>query len=130
MEKLVDSQDEVMLRDAARGFLDENVPVSALRANRDAGRAFDPGLWAEMAQMGWAGVLVPEDHGGADMGHRAAAILAEEMGKTLTASPFISSAVIAATALRASGSDRLAQIANGSALYALAIDEGAKFHPD
>lgn len=130
MERLVDTEDEVMLRDAARGFLDENAPVSALRANRDAGRGFDPGLWREMAQMGWAGVLIGEDHGGADMGHRAAGILAEEMGRTLAASPFLSSAVIAASALRAAGSDRLGQIAEGAALYALAVDEGPKHAPD
>lgn len=129
MANLLDTQDETMLRDAARGFLDDNAPVSNHRANRDAGRAFDPGLWAEMAQMGWAGVLVPEDAGGADMGHRAAGILAEEMGRTLAASPFLSSAVIAATALRDTGSDRLADIASGAALYALAIDETAKHAP-
>ncbi|KPP86418.1 MAG: acyl-CoA dehydrogenase [Rhodobacteraceae bacterium HLUCCO07] len=130
MERLVDTEDEVMLRDAARGFLDENAPVSAFRANRDAGRAFDPGLWREMAQMGWAGVLIGEEHGGADMGHRAAGILAEEMGRTLAASPFLSSAVIAASALRAAGSERLSQIAEGAALYALAVDEGPKHAPD
>ena len=129
MEKLLDTEDEVLLRDAARGFLDENAPVTAFRTNRDLNRAYDPALWAEMAQMGWTGVLVAEEHGGADMGHRAAGILAEEMGKTLTASPFISSAVIAATALRAAGSDRLAGIAAGTALYALAIDEHAKHAP-
>ncbi|MDQ2089600.1 acyl-CoA dehydrogenase family protein [Marimonas arenosa] len=129
MDKLLDSDDEVMLRDAARGFLDENAPITAFRANRDAGRPFDPGLWAEMARMGWAGVLVPEESGGADMGHRAAGILSEEMGKTLAATPFISSAVIAATALRETGSDRLAEISGGDALYALAIDEHVKHAP-
>ncbi len=129
MEKLVDTEDETLLRDAARGFLDDAAPIAAFRANRDAGRPYDPALWSEMAQMGWAGVLIPEDHGGADMGHRAAGILAEEMGRTLAASPFISSAVIAATALRASGSDRLTQIATGEAAYALAVDEHAKFTP-
>jgi alkylation response protein AidB-like acyl-CoA dehydrogenase len=126
---LIDTEDETMLRDAARGFLDTHAPVSGHRANRDAGRAFDPGLWAEMAQMGWAGVLVPESAGGADMGHRAAGILAEEMGRTLAASPFISSAVIAATALRDAAPDRLAGIATGETLYALAVDEGAKHAP-
>lgn len=130
MERLVDTEDEVMLRDAARGFLDESAPVSAFRANRDADRAFDPGLWREMAQMGWAGVLIGEPHGGADMGHRAAGILAEEMGRTLAASPFLSSAVIAASTLRAAGSERLGEIAEGAALYALAVDEGPKHAPD
>ncbi len=129
MESLLLNEDETMLRDAARGFLDASAPVTAFRKVRDEGTGFDRGLWAEMAQMGWAGVLVPENQGGADMGHRAAGILAEEMGKTLVASPFISSAVIAATTLRAAASDRLSGIADGSTIYALAIDEGAKFNP-
>ncbi|NIZ11446.1 acyl-CoA dehydrogenase [Pseudooceanicola sp. HF7] len=118
-----------MLRDMARGFLAEASPVSALRANRDAGRAWDPGLWREMARMGWAGVLVPEGAGGSDMGHRAAGILAEEMGEVLAASPWLSTAVIAATALKVAGSARLEGIASGEVCYALAVDEGNKHRP-
>ena len=131
-QSLLDTEDEVMLRDAAHGFLADAAPVSALRANRDAGRAYDPALWAEMAQMGWTGVLIPEDAGGADMGHRAAGILAEEMGRTLAASPYLSTAVIAASVLRQAGpraTGALQAIAAGEATYALALDEGPKFAP-
>lgn len=131
-QSLIDTEDEVMLRDAARGFLSDSSPVSVLRANRDAGRAFDPALWSEMAQMGWTGVLVPEAAGGADMGHRAAGILAEEMGRTLAASPYLSTAVIAASVLRQAGpgaQGALESIAAGKAIYALALDEGPKFAP-
>lgn len=131
MQTLIESEDEVMLRDAARGFLAEAAPVSAFRALRDAGGAYDKALWSEMAQMGWTGVLVPEAQGGADMGHRAAGILAEEMGANLVASPFLSTAVIAATVLRGAGAQaRLEQIARGEVAYALAVDEGSKHAPD
>lgn len=123
-----------MLADMARGFLDGAAPVAKLREMRDAGQTHDAALWAEMAEMGWAGVLVPEDAGGSDMGFAAANVIAEEMGKTLAVSPFISTAVIAATALRqvsdARASAALARIASGEATYALAIDEGIKFDPD
>ncbi len=131
MTTLLPDHDEVMLRDAARGFLDDAAPLAAFRRLRDAGGGWDRALWSEMARMGWAGVLVPDDAGGADMGHRAAGILAEEMGRTLAASPFLSSAVIAATALRAAGDPggRLAAIAEGTLTYALAVDEGAKHDP-
>ena len=129
MTSLLETEDETLLRDAARGFLSEASPVSALRANRDQGRPFDHGLWREMAQMGWTGVLVPEKRGGADMGHRAAGILCEEMGNVLAASPFISSAVMAATILRGTGNGALERIAAGEAIYALAVDEGAKHAP-
>ncbi|MBE1281824.1 MAG: acyl-CoA dehydrogenase [Rhodobacteraceae bacterium] len=123
-----------MLADAARGFLGDAAPVSHLRALRDKGETQDSDLWAQMAQMGWAGVLVPETCGGSEMGHAAAGVLAEEMGKTLVTSPFLSTAVIAATALKQVANDRskesLKQIAQGTMTYALAIDESSKFQPD
>ncbi len=134
MTKLVRTEEEVMLADAARGFLDEAAPVARLRALRDAGQTHDPALWQEMARMGWAGVLVPEAAGGADMGFAAANVLAEEMGKTLSVSPFLSTAVIAATALRqvsdARATEAMRAIAEGTRTYALAIDEGAKHDPE
>lgn len=134
MEKLVKSQDETMLADSARGFLDEVAPVSALRHLRDTGRTHDPDLWQRICGMGWAGVLIPEDAGGSDMGHAAAGMLAHEMGRTLVNSPFLSSAVIAATALRqvadARAMDAMAAIAAGRTTYALAIDETHKFAPE
>ena len=134
MTTLLETEDEVMLRDAARGFVTDAAPVANLRENRAQSRGFDTGLWREMAQMGWAGVLVPEDCGGAEMGHRAAGILGEEMGRTLAASPFLSTAVVAASTLRGVASDRardaLGQIANGDVIYALALDEGRKHAPE
>ncbi|MEM6620127.1 MAG: acyl-CoA dehydrogenase [Pseudomonadota bacterium] len=131
MVDLVLTEDETMLADAARGFLDGAAPVSEFRKLRDAGEAYDPALWKQMVDMGWTGVLVPEAQGGSDMGHAAANIIAGEMGKTLVSSPFISTAVIAATALRAAGADAaLAAIADGSATYAIAVDEGAKHDPN
>ena len=134
MSTLLLTEDETMLQDAARGFLDGAAPVSHFRKLRDAGQTHDAKLWAEMAQMGWTGVLVPEDAGGSDMGHDAAGVLAGELGKTLVTSPFISTAVIAATALRQVATDRardaLASIAAGDVIYGLAVDEGAKHDPD
>lgn len=133
MAKLVRTEEETMLADAARGFLDDAAPVSHLRNLRDAGETRDDALWREMADMGWAGILVPEAQGGADMGHAAAGVLAAELGKTLATSPFLSTAVMAATALRqVSGTrslDALKAIAAGELTYALAVDEGPKFDP-
>lgn len=134
MSTLLKTEDEVMLADAARGFLDDAAPIGHLRKMRDEGRSFDPDLWRQMADMGWTGVLVPDAAGGSDMGHAAAGVLAEEMGKTLVTSPFLSTAVIAATALRqvadARAQDALRQIAEGRVIYALAVDEGAKHDPE
>ena len=134
MVKLILSEEETMLAESARGFLDADAPVSKLRAMRDEGRTHDPALWAQMAAMGWCGVLVPEDNGGVDMGHAAAGVIAHEIGKTLAASPFLSTAVMAATALKqvdsAASAERLSAIAEGRLTYALALDETSKFAPE
>ncbi|MFC2951826.1 acyl-CoA dehydrogenase family protein [Marinicaulis aureus] len=133
---LVLNEEQEMLRESARGFLDEKAPVSALRKLRDDNNpdGFDRGLWKEMAEMGWAGILVEEEHGGADFGFVGAGVLAEEMGRTLTASPFLSTSILAATALKKLGSDaqkqaNLPNIAAGETLYALAVDEHRKHRP-
>lgn len=133
MANLVLNDDEKMLVDQARAFLDDAAPVSEFRKLRDNGEAYNPALWKQMAELGWTGVLVPEAQGGIDMGHAAAGLLAREMGVTLVASPWLSTCVIAATALRRAGdagAEGLEKIAEGAVTYALAIDEGAKFAPE
>ena len=134
MKKLIVTEEETMLADSAAGFLQTAAPVSKFREMRDAGQTHDPALWQKMVEQGWSGVLVPEDAGGSDMGFVAANVLAYEMGKMLTVSPFLSSAVIAATALRQVSDERataaLGTIASGAATYALGIDEGIKFDPE
>ncbi|MEP3074463.1 acyl-CoA dehydrogenase family protein [Maricaulis sp.] len=133
---MVLNEEAGMLKDAARGYLSTSAPVSQLRKLRDSGSedGFDRKTWADMAEMGWTGVLVPEAHGGVEMGHVAAGVIAEEMGRTLTASPYISTAIMGATALSRFGSDGqksewLPRIAAGEAITALAADEGRKHNP-
>ena len=133
---LVLNDDEKLLSESAEGFLNEKAPVEGLRKLRDerSEDGIDRALWSEMSEMGFAGVLIPEDHGGVDMGHMAAGLIAIEMGKNLTASPFLSSAVLAATALKEAGNDAqkskwLPKIASGQTIMALAVDEGVKHNP-
>ena len=133
---LVLTEEQEMLRDSARGFLDEKAPVSALRKLRDTNDpdGFSRDLWKEMAEMGWAGILVDEEYGGADFGFVGAGVIAEEMGRTLTASPFLSTSVLAATALKKIAGDAhkqeyLPKIAAGETLFALAVDETSKHGP-
>ena len=134
MTSLLPTEDETMLDDMARGFLSEAAPVTHLRAMRDAGETFDPDLWAQMVEMGWAGVLIPEAAGGSGMGHAAAGILARAMGRTLASSPFIPTAVIAPVVFQAAHDSRheetLRGIAEGKHVFALAVDEGPKHDPE
>ena len=132
---LVLNEDEVLMRDMAQGFFAEKAPVKALRGLRDTQdeTGFDQTLWSEMAAQGFAGMVIPEEYGGVDMGYLAAGLVAEQMGRNLTASPFLSTSILAATALK-HGSDEqksawLPKIASGEAVIALALDEGVKHNP-
>ncbi len=132
---LVLNEEDDMLRDAARGFLADKAPVAALRKLRDEDDplGWSRALWAEMAQMGWAGILVPEEYGGIDYGMVGAGLIVQEMGRNLTASPFISTAMMAVTALRAGSEEQkqkwLPAIAEGKSIIAMAVDEGVKHDP-
>ncbi len=133
---LVLTEDEEMLREAAAGFLTEKAPVAAFRKVRDArtDKACSPDLYMEMAAMGWTGTLISEEDGGSGIGMVGAGIIAEEMGRHLTASPYISTAIMAATALDKLGgaeqkADNFPGIISGHLLVSLAIDEGRKHRP-
>src|SRR6266478_10143940 len=133
---LVLTEEQSMLRDSARGLINDKAPVSHLRHLRDSKEAtgFSRELWATFAEMGFAGLLVPEEFGGSGLGCVEAGIVMEEIGRTLMPSPFLSTAVVAASALARGGSaaqksEHLPKIADGSLLAALAIDEGAKHRP-
>jgi acyl-CoA dehydrogenase len=133
---LVLNDDQKMIRDSADGFFKTEAPVSQHRKLRDAHDAtgFDRGTWAKMAEMGFAGVLVPESHGGAGFGHVAAGLIMEAMGRNLSAAPMLSTAVLGATALVNAGSAEqqakyLPLIAEGKRLFALAADEASRHAP-
>ena len=133
---LVLTEEQSMLRDSARGLISDKAPVSHLRGLRDNKDAtgFSRELWQAFAEMGFCGLLVPENFGGSGLGCVEAGVVMEEIGRTLMPSPFLSSAVLAASALSRGGSDaqkaaHLPKIADGSLLAALAIDEGAKHRP-
>jgi len=132
---LILTDDQKMIRESADGFFRDEAPVSQHRALRDAKDAdgFSRDTWGKMAEMGFAGVLVPEAHGGADMGHVAAGIILEAMGRNLSAAPMLSTAVLGATALKAGTPEQQAKylplIAQGAHLLALAADEMARHKP-
>jgi len=133
---LVLTEEQSMLRDSARGLISDKAPVSHLRQLRDAKDAtgFSRALWKSFAEMGFAGLLVPEEFGGSALGCVEAGIVMEEIGRTLMPSPFLSTAVLAASALSRGGSaaqkaEHLPKISSGELIAALAVDEGAKHRP-
>ena len=129
------SEEQTMLRDMAREWTKNESPVSAFRKVRDAGgdRGYDAAAYKSMADMGWAGVIIPEEFGGSEFGWLSLGLVIEETGKTLTASPLAATS-LAASALVSGGSDAikaewLPKLASGEAVGAIAIDEGARHDP-
>lgn len=130
------NEEQTMLRDAAKSWVSEKSPVTAFRKLRDSGNpdGFDRNVWREMAEMGWAGIIVPEEYGGSGLGYLTLGLVLEETGRTLTASPLLSTALVAASALILGGSEAqkkqwLPKIAQGKTIATLAVDEGAHHAP-
>jgi alkylation response protein AidB-like acyl-CoA dehydrogenase len=133
---LVLTEEQSMLRDSARDLISDKAPVSHLRHLRDTRDAdgFSHDLWKTFAEMGFSGLLVPEDFGGSGLGCVEAGVVMEEIGRNLMPSPFLATSVLAASALARGGSaaqksEYLPKIASGALLAALAIDEGTKHRP-
>ncbi len=126
------SEEQQLLKDSAKAFLSESAPISALRAMRDAGDDHMPELWSKMSEMGWPGIVIPDAYSGLEFGYVGAGVVLEEMGRTLALSPFLSSAVVAASLINQLGSEQqkekyLPSIATGELTAVLAADESGFF---
>jgi alkylation response protein AidB-like acyl-CoA dehydrogenase len=100
------SPDQVELRAVVREFLEKQAPMEAVRAAADSDAGHDTALWARMTrELGLAGLGVPEEHGGTGDRFSDVAVVAQELGRALTPSPFFSSVVLATQLLLASGDD-------------------------
>ena len=131
---LYHTDDQAMLRDTARDFMAEQGSIKAqLRHWRDKGckDGFGHGLWKQFGEMGFTGVLVPEADGGLGLGHVEAGIVLEEIGRNLTPSPFLISAVAFVEAVKGSAARErwLPGILAGETVAAVAMDEGRKHRP-
>jgi alkylation response protein AidB-like acyl-CoA dehydrogenase len=124
-----DFPDEMkQMREQARRFLRERCPPVVARRVLEANGSYDRDLWREMARMGWAGASVPEEYGGAGLGHLAVCVLAEELGRAIAPVPFSSSVTLATEAILAYGSAAqkrrwLPALAGGDAIGTLAFAE-------
>jgi len=130
------TEEQGMLRDAASEFVRDRAPVSALRKLRDdAGDdGFSRELWREIVELGWAGILIAEEFGGAEFGFQGLGVVLEETGRTLVASPLLSTVVLGGSAIALGGTDAqkadiLPAIAGGERLLALALEETAHHAP-
>lgn len=129
---LVLAEDELLLVDSIRALLTRSDPTRRFRALRGAGGAerSDRELWSELAGAGFAAPHVPEAAGGIGMGYAAAGLVAEQLGRTLAAVPFHSTATAAEILVYGSKNDLLASVLAGATIVALALDEGVRHDPE
>ena len=129
------TDDQKMLRDTARTFIaDEGSISKQLRHLRDTGctDGFGHGLWKQFAELGLTGICIPERAGGMGMGAAEAGLVLEEIGRNLTPSPFLTTAVASVRALEGSAQAErwFPGIVAGDTVAALAIDEGKRHDPN
>jgi acyl-CoA dehydrogenase len=127
---LVLTEDQVLLKQTAADFVKKESPVSRVRKLRDERDpdGFSRALWRKMAELGWQGMLIPEQYGGLSMGYRDLACVLEECGRNLVPEPLLSTVALGANAVLLGGSeeqkrDILPRVADGSLVMTLAYQE-------
>jgi len=130
------TEEQSIIRDQAKAWVEEKAPVQQFRAVRDSSAAerFSPTTWQEIVALGWAGMIVPEEYGGSGLGFAAFGLVLEEMGKQLVASPLFASGLVGASAIVLGGNEaqkqaHLPAIARGESIVTLAVDEGPRHAP-
>ena len=134
--KLILTEEQEFLRDTAKNFAQERTPVAHFRALRDSNdqNLWDKDIWQEMVNLGWSGILIPEEFGGSNFGVAGISVILQECGKTLTPSPLFSTGVLGAYAISNFGTQEqkeqyLPKIVNGKITTALAVDESSHHDP-
>jgi len=133
---LVLTEEQELLKETASEFLNDKSPVTHLRELRDNDDAdgFSRSLWKEMAELGWTGIIFPEEYGGAEMGYAELGVLFEECGRRLSPYPLLSTVVLGGGALMAGGTDEqrnkiVPGVCRGETLLAMAFQETGRFNP-
>jgi alkylation response protein AidB-like acyl-CoA dehydrogenase len=119
-------EEQAELRSTARALLERDSSSEKVRAVTEDGPGFDRAVWDQMVELGWTSIHVPEDLGGAGCGYVDLAVVLHELGRTITPSPFLASAVLASSALAraengALAHELLAPIVAGDALGTVAL---------
>ena len=122
------SEDQELLRDSARKFLAAECPTTFVRKMMEDDSAHATELWKKAAELGWMGILIPEEHGGIGGSFLDLVVVMEEMGRSLMPGPFLATVLLGSAAVLAGGSDEqkaaiLPQVAAGEWVMTLAQAE-------
>jgi alkylation response protein AidB-like acyl-CoA dehydrogenase len=129
------SEEQEMLRQSARGLLEKECPSTLVRRLMEDERGYDPGLWQKFAELGWLGLVIPEETGGAGLSYVDLVLVLEEMGSVMLPSPFIWTVMFAEAIKRAGSTEQkrsyLPKIANGKLVATVAWQEpSGSWSPD
>ena len=104
---LILNEEQELLRDSAKSFVDDQWQLNQLRANRAAPKSgtIDTGLWQQMVELGWAAIPFPEEFGGLGLGYAELGIVMEEAGRKLLISPLLSSVALSGSAIELAGNN-------------------------
>lgn len=122
------SEEQQMLKTSARDFLETECPEKLVRELEDDDRGYSPELWKKIADLGWLGLIYPEEYEGSEGSILDMAVLCEEMGRGMLPGPFLSTVVLCGLTILEAGSDdqkkdMLPKIVNGDLILALAMTE-------
>jgi alkylation response protein AidB-like acyl-CoA dehydrogenase len=122
------TEEQEMLRTSARDFLSKECPKSLVRKLEEDEKGFSPELWSKMAELGWLGLVLPEEYSGMGMGFMDLIILLQEMGRNIVPGPFFSTVVLGNLPILNSGTEEqkkefLPKIASGEMILTMAITE-------
>ncbi|PZS30288.1 MAG: acyl-CoA dehydrogenase [Pseudonocardiales bacterium] len=123
MTDLLYSEVEEQLRSSVRDLLTDRAPAAAVLARTETEELYDPALWHALAvDFGTAGLAVPESAGGQGASWRETAIVAEELGRSVAATPFLGSTVLATALVIAAGEkDLVRRLATGEVTATVAV---------
>jgi alkylation response protein AidB-like acyl-CoA dehydrogenase len=121
------SEEQELLKNSAREFLEKECPEEHVRAMEEDEKGYSPDLWKKMADLGWHGLMIPEEHGGAGFSFLDLCVLIEEVGRALLPGPFIpNQACVASLVLAGTDAQKakyLPKIADGSQIHTYAATE-------
>ena len=133
---LLFNEEQQYLKDTAKDFVQKNAPINHFRELRDSKdeTGYSKELWKQMAELGWAGILISEEYGGSDFGMVGMGGILEETGRCLVPSPLFSTALLGASLIELGGKadqkkDLLTKIAKGELTTAFALEEGSRHTP-
>ena len=130
------NEEQQYLKDTAKDFVQKKAPINHFRELRDSKdeTGYSKELWKQMAELGWAGVLISEEYGGSDFGMVGMGGILEETGRCLVPSPLFATALLGASLIGLGGKadqkkDLLPKIAKGELTTAFALEEGSRHTP-